>query len=72
MNRQSIEILYNAANCTSYNNHGKRLVITVARETNLIYTSIGSYLSFEDLTSEDFFELYRYKKSLENKKERLK
>jgi len=27
--------------------------------------SIGPYLSFEDLTAGDFYEIYRYKKALE-------
>lgn len=70
MDRQSIEILYNVANYTSLNNnYSKRLVIIEPRGTALISKSIGPFLSFEDLTSEDFFEIYRYKKSLENKKE---
>ena len=66
MNKQSIEILYNTLNYTDYNDgYGKRLVIIEPRGTALISKSIGPYISFEDLTSGDFFEIYRYKKSLE-------
>ena len=65
-NRRSIEILYNILNYTDYNDgYSKRLVIIEPRGTALISKSIGPYLSFEDLSSGDFFEIYRYKKSLE-------
>jgi len=71
MNRQSIEILYNVANYTNLNNnYSKRLIIIEPRGTALISKSIGPYLSFEDLTAEDFFEIYRYKKSLERDKDK--
>ena len=64
--RQSIEILYKVLNYESYNgSHSKRLVIIEPRDTGLKSTNIGPYVSVMDLTAEDFFELYRYKKSLE-------
>lgn len=75
MNKQSIEIL-NAI--TKYNDlriFDRRLVIIESRDTGFMSGSKGPYLSFKDLTSEDFFEIYRYKKSLEeseNKKEVIK
>jgi len=64
--RQSVEILYKALNYESYNsNYDKRLVIIEPRSTGLMSNSHGPYLSFEDLTAGDFYEIYRYKKGLE-------
>lgn len=63
--RQSIKILYKALNYENLNSLNNRLIIIEARGTDLISKSIGPYLSFEDLTAGDFFEIYRYKKSLE-------
>jgi len=64
--RQSVEILYKALNYEKLNNnYDKRLVIIEPRSTGLMSNSHGPYLSFKDLTSGDFFEIYRYKKSLE-------
>ena len=69
--RQSIEILYKALNYESLNGpFSKRLVIIEPRGTALISTNIGPYVSVMDLTSEDFFEIYRYKKSLEESKDK--
>jgi len=69
--RQSVEILYKALNYESLDkNHDKRLVIIEPRSTTLISKSIGPFLSFEDLTAGDFYEIYRYKKSLEEDKNR--
>lgn len=66
MNKQSIEILNAIVNYNPiHNNYDKNLVIMYPRSTGLMSKSHGPFLSFEDLTSEDFFEIYRYKKSLE-------
>ena len=71
MNKQSIEILHATINHNSiHNNYDKRLVIIEPRNTGLMSKSIGPFVSFEDLTSEDFFEIYRYKKSLEESKDK--
>jgi len=71
MNKQSIEIL-NAI--TKYNDlhiDDKRLVIIESKDIGFISQKrCGPFLSFEDLTSGDFFEIYRYKKSLEESKDR--
>ena len=70
MNKRSIEIL-NAI--TKYNDlhiDDRRLVIIESRDTVFGSGQKGPYLSFEDLTSGDFFEIYRYKKSLEEGKDR--
>ena len=67
MNKQSIEILnaitkYNEL----HNEYDKRLVIIESKDIGFISQKrCGPFLSFEDLTAEDFFEIYRYKKSLE-------
>lgn len=72
MNKQSIEILnaitkYNEL----HNGDDRRLVIIESRVIGYINRrNCGPFLSFEDLTSEDFFEIYRYKKSLEESKDR--
>lgn len=64
--RQSIEILYKVLNYESFNGaYSKRLVIIEPRDTALNGTNIGPYVSVMDLTAEDFFAIYRYKKSLE-------
>ena len=65
--RQAIEILYKVLNYEIYNGpYSKRLVIIEPRDTGLMGKSIGPYVSVMDLTAEDFLELYRYKKSLED------
>ena len=65
--RQAIEILYKVLNYENYNGpYSKRLVIIEPRDTALNAKNIGPYVSVMDLTSEDFFEIYRYKKSLED------
>ena len=71
MTRQSIEIL-NAITKYSdlHNEYDKRLVIIELRDTGFMSGQKGPFLSFEDLTSEDFFEVYRYKKSLEESKDK--
>jgi len=66
MNKQSIEILNAIVKYEQiHNNYDKNLVIMYPRGTALMSKSRGPFLSFEDLASEDFFEIYRYKKSLE-------
>jgi len=69
--RQTIEILYKVLNYEIYNgDYNKRLVILEPRGAeNIAGTNIGPYVSAMDLTAEDFFELYRYKKSLEDNTE---
>jgi len=68
--RQSIEILYKALNYEKLNNnYDKRLVIIEPRDA-ITLSNMGPYLSFKDLTSRDFFEIYRYKKGLEEDKNR--
>ena len=67
MNKQSIEILNGILNYNEiHDNYDKRLVIIGPREA---ITGRGSkpgiFISFDNLTSGDFFEIYRYKKSLE-------
>ena len=71
MNKQSIEILsailkYNILS----NGFDKRLVIIENRTGTYKGNAPGPYVSVEDLTSEDFFEIYRYKKSLEESKDK--
>jgi len=70
MNNQTIEIL-NAIvkNDRLTDGHDKRLVIIENRRGAYGGSSLpGAYVSVMDLTSEDFFEIYRYKKSLEESK----
>jgi len=67
MNSQSIEILYGILNYNeTHDNYDKRLVIIAPKEA---ITGRGSkpgvFISFDNLTYGDFFEIYRYKKSLE-------
>ena len=69
MNKQSIEILNGILNYNEvHDNYDKRLVIIEPKEA---ITGRGSkpgvFVSFDNLTAEDFFEIYRYKKSLEEK-----
>ena len=66
--RQAIEVLYKVLNYEICNgNYNKRLVILEPRDApKLSGTSIGPYVSVMDLTAEDFFEIYRYKKSMED------
>jgi len=72
MNKQSIEILNAITKYNSLNsNYDKRLIIIEPKEA---ITGRGSksgvFVSFDNLTSEDFFEIYRYKKSLEESEDR--
>jgi len=69
MNKQSIEILNAIVNYNSINDdYDKRLVIIESRSVGYVnQKNCGPFLSFEDLTSGDFFEIYRYKKSIEEK-----
>lgn len=68
MNKQSIEILYAVINNNILSNGlDKRLVITENRAGTYKGNLSGPYVSVKDLTSEDFFEIYRYKKSLEKR-----
>jgi len=64
MNKRSIEIL-NAIirNDTLSNNLDWRLVIIENRKGSFCGNHRGPYVSVKDLTAEDFFEIYRYKKS---------
>ena len=70
MNKQSIEILYAVINNNILSDGlDRRLVITENRAGTYNGNSPGPYVSVKDLTAEDFFEIYRYKKNLEvNKK----
>ena len=72
MNKLSIEILNAIVNYNEINNeYSKRLVIIESKDIGFISQKrCGPFLSFEDLTSEDFFEIYRYKKSLEESKDK--
>lgn len=66
MNKQSIKILNAVVEHEQlHNNYDKNLVIMYPRGTALMSKSRGPFLSFEDLTSGDLFEIYRYKKGLE-------
>ena len=66
MNKQNIEILYAIVNNNILSGRfEKRLVIIQNRSGTYNGNSPGPYVSVEDLTSGDFFEIYRYKKSLE-------
>ncbi|MCK4446982.1 MAG: hypothetical protein KAW56_07865 [Candidatus Marinimicrobia bacterium] len=67
MNKQSIEVLNAVLNYNEvHDNYDKRLVIIEPKEA---ITGRGSkpgiFVSFDNLTAEDFFEIWRYKKSLE-------
>ena len=72
MNKQSIEILNAIVNYNEIkDNYDKRLVIIEAREAIRDRGSKpGVFVSFDNLTAEDFFEIYRYKKSLEESKDK--
>jgi len=72
MNKQSIEILYGILNYNEvHDNYDKRLVIVAPKEAIRDRVSKpGVFVSFDNLTSEDFFEVYRYKKSLEESKDK--
>ena len=71
MNKQSIEILNAIVNYNPlHNNYDKNLVIIYSRSTALMSKTHAPFLSFEDLTAGDFFEIYRYKKSLEENKDK--
>lgn len=67
MTNQSIEILHGILNNNEiHDNYDKRLVIIEPKEA---ITGRGSkpgvFVSFDNLTAEDFFEVYRYKKRIE-------
>ena len=64
--KQSIEILYAIVNNNILSNGlDKRLVITQNRSGTYNGNSPGPYVSVMDLTAKDFFEIYKYKKSME-------
>ena len=68
MNKQSIEILYAIINNNLLSDGlDRRLVITENRAGTYKGNLPRSYVSVKDLTSGDFFEIYRYKKNLESK-----
>lgn len=71
MNKRTIGVL-NAI--TKYNNlhiDDRRLVIIEPRGIGFVsQKNCEPFLSFEELTAEDFFEIYRYKKSLERDKDK--
>ena len=69
MNKQSIEILNGILNYNEvHDNYDKRLVIIEPKEAITGSGRLpGGFVSFDNLTAEDFFEIYRYKKSLEEK-----
>jgi len=70
MNKQSIEILNAILHLEEATRGDRRLVITHTNIGSFHHNAPGSFLSFSNLTSEDFFEIYRYKKSLEESKDR--
>jgi len=72
MNKRTIEILNAVVNYNTKNNgYDRRLVIIESRSVGYVNRkNCGPFLSFEDLTSEDFFEIYRYKKGLEESKDK--
>lgn len=72
MSKQSIEILNAIVTFNEIKNgYDGRLVIIEPREA---ITSRGSkpgiFVSFDNLTSGDFFEIYRYKKGLEENEDK--
>jgi len=71
MNKQSIEIL-NAVvtNDKLENSLDWRLVIIENRKGTFVGGSPGPYVSVKDLSAVDFFEIYKYKKSLEESKDK--
>ena len=71
MNKQSIEILHAVTNNDILSGQfDRRLVIIENRIGTYAGNSPGPYVSVMDLTTEDFFEIYRYKKSLEESKDK--
>lgn len=70
MNNQSIKILNAIMKLEGAENGDKHLVITHSNKYSSHHNEPGSFLSFSNLTSEDFFEIYRYKKGLEENKDR--
>jgi len=69
MNRQSVEILNAVVNNNILSGQfDRRLVIIENRVGTYCGNSPGPYVSVMDLTSGDFLEIYRYKKSLEENK----
>ncbi len=68
MNERSLKILYHAINYQSLTEHRLRLVIVQKDRDSIEYdTPRGPYVSFNHLTAEDFYEIYRYKRDLEKK-----
>ena len=71
MNKRTIEILNAIIKYNDLHIDDRRLVIIESRAIGYInQRNCGPFLSFEDLTSEDFFEIYRYKKGLEENKDK--
>ena len=70
MNSQSIEILNAIVKLKEVENGYNCLVITHSNICSSHHNAPGSFLSFSNLTSEDFFEIYRYKKRLEEDKDK--
>jgi len=71
MNKQNIEVLHAVANNNILSGQfDRRLVIIENRVGTYCGNSPGPYVSVIDLTSEDFLEIYKYKKSLEESKDK--
>ena len=72
MNKRTIEILNAIIKNDELNgNYDDHLVIIHQNHwSSRISTTKGPFMSFSNLTSEDFFEIYRYKKSLEESKDK--
>ena len=45
----------------------KLIIIEKIKFDSRLNVTSGAFLSFDNLTADDFFEIYRYKKSLEKK-----
>lgn len=73
MNKRTIEILNAIIRNDELNgNYDDHLVIIHENHwSSRISTNKGPFVSFNNLTSEDFFEIYRYKKGLEESKDRV-
>lgn len=74
MNKRTIEILNAIIRNDELNgNYDDHLVIIYQNSwSSRISTPRGPFVSFNNLTSEDFFEIYRYKKRLEESKDEEK
>ena len=72
MNKRSIEILNAIIRNDELNGNYDDHLVIIHQNTwsSRISTVKGPFVSFNNLTSEDFFEIYRYKKSLEENKDR--